>query len=374
MKKTLALILALLLLGLCGCGSNAKTEPSTEASTEASTEVTTEAATEAVTEPTTEATEETAEETTEAPTEPEIYRNPLSGEILDFPYQMRPYMVSYNNVQAALPHHGIASADIVYEFLTEGGTTRCIALFTNIMEVSKIGSIRSARQYFVDLSQTYDAIFVHAGGSTEALNSLSALGLDHIDAGYYNTFYRDQARLSCGYALEHTLFGSGEGIVSTAIENGYTLNYDEPRDYGILFTEDGTPEGEDAGTVKLFFSNSGKKTSFVYNEETGLYEAFQFNQRWVDSNTGETLSFENILILDTVCYLQSDGVHWTVELTGTDRAGWFACGGKIVPILWSHDSITSNFVYTLEDGTPLELGVGTSYVAMAPVGSTVKYE
>ena len=41
-----------------------------------------------------------------------------------------------------------------------------------------------------------------------------------------------------------------------------------------------------------------------------------------------------------------------------------AIDGQIVPIKWRHDDLNSSFVFTLEDGTPVTLGVGHTYVAI----------
>jgi hypothetical protein len=61
------------------------------------------------------------------------------------------------------------------------------------------------------------------------------------------------------------------------------------------------------------------------------------------------------------------------DLVGSGK-GYFACGGKIVPILWSRNTETAPFVYTLEDGTPVELGIGKTYVGIIPKGSPVEYK
>jgi hypothetical protein len=61
------------------------------------------------------------------------------------------------------------------------------------------------------------------------------------------------------------------------------------------------------------------------------------------------------------------------DLEGTGN-GYFACGGKLVPIKWSRENATAPFVYSLEDGTPLTLGIGKSYVAVLPTGSPVEYQ
>jgi hypothetical protein len=66
-------------------------------------------------------------------------------------------------------------------------------------------------------------------------------------------------------------------------------------------------------------------------------------------------------------------VYHIAELVGSGE-GYFACGGKIIPIKWSCESEGSPILFTLADGTPLELGVGNSYIALAPLKSTVVYE
>ena len=52
---------------------------------------------------------------------------------------------------------------------------------------------------------------------------------------------------------------------------------------------------------------------------------------------------------------------------------YFACDGKIIPIQWHHDSYEEPFQYTLEDGSPLYLGVGTAYIAVLG-GDPISYK
>ena len=54
--------------------------------------------------------------------------------------------------------------------------------------------------------------------------------------------------------------------------------------------------------------------------------------------------------------------------------GYFACEGKIIPIIWNRETNESPFTFTLTDGTPLEQGIGNSYIAMATLDSEVIWE
>ena len=133
MKRIFSLLLVITLL-LAGCG---KQEPAPEA---APVTEPTAPATEA-TEPTTEATEPPTEE----PTEAIVYRNPLTGEVLEAPFEGQITAVVFNNHKKCLPQHGQTDADIFYEVEVEGSITRCLGLFTDLEDAPKIGPIRSVR-------------------------------------------------------------------------------------------------------------------------------------------------------------------------------------------------------------------------------------
>jgi hypothetical protein len=44
----------------------------------------------------------------------------------------------------------------------------------------------------------------------------------------------------------------------------------------------------------------------------------------------------------------------------------------MVPICWSRNSDTDPFAFTMEDGTPLTLGVGNTFVAVTPLSGDVE--
>ena len=60
--------------------------------------------------------------------------------------------MTINNHPQARPQSGIAQADVVYEMLAEGNVTRFLALFQSEIP-DKIGPIRSARDYFIDIAK-----------------------------------------------------------------------------------------------------------------------------------------------------------------------------------------------------------------------------
>ncbi len=368
MKRFVLLILMLALLAGCTGGDTTPTTtavPTTEPTTIPVTQPTTEPVTEPVTQP----------------TEPVVmpYTNPLTGEGRMEPQTRRPYGVVINNIRAAQPLHGIGNADLLFEIVAEGGgsITRLLAVYTDLSGIEKIGSVRSARTYLIDIARAYDSIFVHAGWSEYAKDLLSSTRWPFLnglfgDAEKY--FYRDQSRIDAGYQLEHTLFTTGDNILAYTADKGYRTEakFDS---YGMNFAEDGTPDGETANSIILSFYKNGKRTELSYDAVDGCYYG---TQHWsshsgaiADANTGKALPFENVFIL--YARTTTDGYRMFADLVGSGT-GYYACGGKLIPIQWSRAGETSPFVYTLTDGTPLQQGVGKSYVGIIPNGSPVEYE
>ena len=359
MKRLFCLMLVLCLL-LTGCGkkeAEVPTEPATQPATEA---------TEATEAPTTEATEPPTEETepeTE-PTEPPIPTNPLTGEELEAEYTGRPVAFSLNNAPACLPQYGLDDVDWLFEIETEGGVTRCMGIMTDPSKADVVGPIRSCRTYFLNLSVSYHAPLFHCGGSNYAdLNyynfSSNLPSWDHVnEKGSGKYFYRDSR--GGGYATEHTLFTNGERMATAMEELGYAATSGEVVDYGYQFADTVALDGAAANSVTITFRGS-KTTTMNYNSETGLYEAYQRGGDWIDGSTGEVATFRNVLIVLSPQSKQDILSFYALDGTGD---GYFAVDGKMVPVKWQHSDASGPFSFTLEDGTPITLGVGKTFCAI----------
>lgn len=375
MKKILALLLALSLL-LCGCAGDsgetaANTQPTGESSEPTETTVTDPLSTEA-----TQTTEVTEPET--QPTEPELpYADPLTGEKLAEPCLNRPYALAIDNDnKSAMPHWGVSQADMLWELPHEGGSTRMVGLFCDVSDVDRLGPTRSVRPYILSVAQSFNAILVHAGGSPQGYDLLESTGWPHLDGvqgvGADSYYHRDKDRLNAGIDSWHTMYTTGQEVLKYTKKLGYSNTLSQTADYGLTFAEDGTPDGDSAETVTIRFRKSGKKTTLYYHQDTGKYTMEQFGMTYTDGNNGNAVTFENVLVLKTSVSTIDDYGRLSVTLEGSGE-GYFACGGKIVPILWSRAGSNQPFVYTLKDGTPLELGIGTTYVAVTYKNGTVSY-
>ncbi len=375
MKRIIAVLL-LISLVLCGCGKKEASPPATTTTTAPETTVppTTSEPPETTVPPTTAPPETTVPPTTVP--EPE-YVNPLNGEGMYEPYTGKPVAVMLNNVKKAQPQHGVSGADILFEMSSEGGSTRCMGIYSDITNVPRVGAVRSVRLYFAQVMQGFDALLVHAGGSAEATAYLNSLNIKTINGVSSAAFYRDQDRLNAGYSKEHTLFIDSEAILSEAEKKKVTMTGTEEVSYGFQFAEEIALDGEDANVISVYFSRGGKAngklTKLTYDADANVYKAYQFENDYIDGQTDEVVSFRNVIILRAITFLQEDQEHLTIETVGSGD-GYFACDGKIVPIKWSRKNVNSPFVFTLEDGTPITLGVGKTYIPVVAPKSLVAWE
>ena len=354
----MCLALALCLL-LCGCGAPAE---ETISGTAAPTTVP-----ETTAEPTTEPT--TVPETTEAPV---IYRHPLNGALLDEPWTGRATAVVINNIRAALPQYGIASADMIYELETESGITRMLAIFSDLTDVGSIGPVRSARSFFNNIALSHDAVLIHCGGSQFALRGNYSDNGDVIENWQHineqengSYFFRDYGRYNSGYAWEHTLFTDSENLLQALADKEYNTTYEpEGYDHGLSFDEDPGVTGSSATSVTVSFRNS-KKTEFEFDIEEGVYKAYQYDGAFMDAGAEVQMAFRNVIVIQTPQFFRSDAYYsrsfYTLDGSGE---GYLVCDGQIVPILWHRDTLRGAFTYTYTDGTPVTLGVGKTYVGV----------
>ncbi len=318
-------------------------------------------------------------ETPPTPEKPEFV-NPLTGE--ETTKELvgnRPVAIMINNIHLALPQMAIARADIVYEVLEEGGITRLMALYQDYESLPETGSIRSARDYYIDLSDAHDAIYVHCGGSTYATATLAQRKTDNIDGLYLGNFYRSAERRKT-MAMEHTLMITGQGLAKNIARKGYRTESSakQPLAFYDFETEF---EGRSAKSIKVPFSlaldnDPYALSTFEYDETAGKYLKSQYDKAHIDGGTGEQLAFENVITLECKQYqIRGDALGCiAVEFFGSGE-GKYASNGVIKNIVWKKQSRTSSYTLYEEDGTTeLCINPGKSYIGIVPSGTTVSAE
>lgn len=287
--------------------------------------------------------------------------------IVDEDSKTRPYAVMINNNHAAWPQCGIQDAYLVYEIVAEGGITRMMALYKD-QETAKIGSIRSARHYFIDYAEENDAIFVHWGGSPQAYSRIYS-GINDIDgiALEGTVFFRDKT-LKRDY--EHTGFTSMEKVKEYAKSKGFTrdTNKDLLLNYSADDIEIGKLDGAtSADKVEIKYSDY-HKTNYEYDEENKVYKRSMSGKANVDLVTGEQYTAKNIIVYDVSNHTINDGENkgrQEINNIGSGK-GYYITEGYAVPITWEKTSHSSQTVYKYLDGKEITVNDGNTFIQIYP--------
>lgn len=318
-----------------------------------------------------------------APVDPDPvhpYSNPLTGEGLEEDISgQRPVAVMFNNLKKALPQIGISHADVLYEIEAEGGITRIMGVYQNLEGAGDLGSVRSARDYYVNLALGHDAIYVHAGGSPQAYDAFDSWGVTHIDfvnGPYGNMCWRDPDRRKTA-GLEHSLLTSSEKILAQMPSR---FRLDHETGYTVGWTFDQTPPagGQKAGHLQVPFSRY-KTGLFEYMDAEAQYCVSQHidgsDLPLLEGADSEQLTVKNVLVLytDVNRVKGDDKGRMEVRTTGTGD-GLLCRDGQVYEITWQRDNRNGCYVFLDQSGKPIPLGVGSSYINIVGTSSQVTWE
>lgn len=287
-------------------------------------------------------------------------------QIFDEDSNTRPIAVMINNNHAAWPHAGLQKSFLNYEIVAEGGITRIMALYKDVSDVEKIGSVRSSRPYYLDYVLENDAIYVHWGGSDQAYSDIRSLNIDHIDGMTYEGkyFFRDK---SGGRAYEHTGFTKmsmiEEGINDLDIKK--TTDKKTVFNYSIdeidLSSMSDAIKADDILIEYSYYHN----TSYKYDEINKVYLRTMSDKAHVDAVTSEQYTTKNIITYKVKNKSIDSYGRQKLENTGSGE-GYYITNGYAVPITWEKSSRNSKTVYKYMNGEEIKLNDGNTWIQIQP--------
>ena len=292
--------------------------------------------------------------------------------IVDENSKTRPIAVMINNNHEAWPHAGLQDAYLTYEILAEGGITRLMALFKD-QDTKKIGSVRSARPYYLDYALENDAIYVHYGWSEKAKSDISSLGVDNINGlTASDVFWRDK---TLNKATEHTVFTSMKNIKDYAKEKGYDRDTNKDLLLNYSVDEIDLSKREDAIKADTVFMKYSyyTNTSYEYDSENKVYKRFMSSTPHKDAVTKNQYTVKNIIITPIETHTYDSYGRLELEDVGSGK-GYFITDGYAIPITWSKASRSSQTVYKNMDGEEIKVNDGNTYIQITPPSEEVKIE
>jgi len=263
------------------------------------------------------------------------------------------FAVMTDNIHVARPAAGIAEAPLVIEALAEGAITRLLAFYPDGADINRIGPVRSARSYFVDWAKEYGAVYVHIGGSPEALAQLESSSVRDLNQFWWGGyFWRDRER----YA-PHNVYTSADLLHETLAE------FEVGRgavDNSRPFKEGGPDGAGEPGTVseiKVDFPAAAYRVVWSYDSETNRYKRYQGTGEFTDE-TGRQVEADNVIVQITDVRVVDNVGRREVRTSGEGDALVFR-DGQIYEAKWlKEDGGRTKFIYSYaSDEIPWNVGV-----------------
>lgn len=284
------------------------------------------------------------------------FRHPFTGEALELAFgeSLFVFGVMVENAYDAWPLSGVEDAFLVIEAPVEGSIPRFLAFFTSDMRVDEIGPVRSARPYYVDWAHGWDLVYAHVGGSPEALELITELGVQDLNE-FYNgsTFWRSTHR-----SAPHNVYTSIDRLTRTAKAKDF-----KQRSQGFFSFKSSEGDYGDIDLVEYWWFSRSGAYDVVWNFENGLYTRSQ-GVNTAQSADGDLYQVNNVIFLETDIRSIDDVDRKRVRTTGEGDALLFQNGFR-TEIIWKKNSIDGPLYFEDAWGNEVTLLPGKTWITVA---------
>ncbi|RJR31693.1 DUF3048 domain-containing protein [Candidatus Parcubacteria bacterium] len=237
---------------------------------------------------------------------------------------LKPWAIMIENHYDSRPASGLDKASLVFEAETEGKITRFMAIFDGASDIKKIGPVRSVRPYFILWAEKWDPVFLHSGGSPDALARLKDSLMYNINEissdGIF--FWRDKSR-----SRPHNLYTSSS-LINEAIA---AKEIDGTGAYKPwLFKDDIVLEKrpQTAEDIKIDFTEPGYEVFYKYDRDKNSYLRYLDEDKHLTAE-GNEIWLKNVILLKTTAKIIDSEGRLDVALKGQGSAEIFLDGKKI---------------------------------------------
>jgi DUF3048 family protein len=271
----------------------------------------------------------------------------------------------------ARPQSGFNAAAVVWHAPAEGGVPRYMLIFQDTLPES-VGPVRSARQYFIEWAAEWRAMYVHSGGSPQALATLRAKGQGQW---VYNA---DEFRWGGTYLWRirqrfapHNVYTDGENLRKMAIRLGAD---DLAMTPAWSFRPDTPFESRPLGGG-ISTGYSWNRIRYAYERASNTYvRSVTGASPQIDAADGKRVAPKNVVVMLVRFGRLNDGhpekARQEAANVGTGTA-WIATNGRTVKGTWSKASVTEPTLFFGPDGEPVTLTIGQTFVQVMPAGTNV---
>ncbi len=285
-----------------------------------------------------------------------------------------PFGVMVENTPAARPQAGLSQASIVYETLAEGGVTRFLTIFPQAIKPWLLGPVRSARPYYVDWAKEHDAIYLHAGGSQDALQEVGKLkmrsydGLRNVGAKYYSRkCYGVHCLFTSAVQLDKLVKEKKLTAIPAKSSDGWTFKTD-----ALLKDRPKTANGK---KISIDFNGRTYFVQWQYDRATNRYKRWNGYAVAKDKNSGKQITAANILVMRLPKEKVLDRkLRIELKLIGRGDATLYRDGKAIALRWWKKDKNSRTIYYVKGTQTQVEFNRGSTWVEVVPGARKVTYK
>lgn len=306
---------------------------------------------------------------------PQMVPAPLTGLLVSPEAALqRPIAVMVDDDSRARPQSGFNAASIVWHAPAEGGVPRYMMIFQDQVPAG-VGPVRSARQYFIEWASEWAAMYVHHGGSPQALATLYAKGRGQwvYNADGFRWLGRFLWRTKDRFA-PHNVYTDGENLRKLATR----LSADDAPITPIwAFDEDAAqslrPFG---GTIVVNYPY--ETITYRYDTATNRYTRYinKSTTPQIDRNDGEIVAPANVVVLRMAFGPLNDGHPNKNRLEARDVGSgeaWISTNGVTVKGTWRKKSATAPTLLFGPDGKAVTLTAGQTFVQVLPLTYSFKF-
>lgn len=286
---------------------------------------------------------------------------PLTGRLVPVEVaEQHPMAVMVDDHADARPQAGFNAASVVWQAPAEGGVPRYMLVFQDQIPET-VGPIRSARQYYVEWASELDAMYVHHGGSPQALETLARYGNGKwvYNADGFRWEGRFVFRAGDRFA-PHNVMTDGEHLRKLAnrikaadgpIKPAWSFGPEAPRE-----------ERPTGGTIKVVYPY--ESITYKYDRDGNRYLRYINGSKapQVDAADDAVVAPTNVVILRMFFAALNDG-HSRLEAHNVGKGeAWIASNGVTVKGTWRKASKNAPTRLFGPDGKEITLTVGQTFV------------
>jgi DUF3048 family protein len=295
---------------------------------------------------------------------------PMTGLLVSPEAALRhPMAIMIDDHIGARPQSGFNAASVVYQAPAEGGIPRYMLVFQDTVPTA-VGPVRSARQYFIEWAAEWNAMYAHAGGSPQALDTLRRFGHGQLvwnadefrwsSAGY---FWRVHDRVA-----PHNLYTDGSHLRKLAPLLGMADGPVTPN-WAFAFPRMDA-ERPTGNVIKVVYPYE----SITYRYDPTLNKYYRYingsKRPQVDAADGLAVTPTNVVILRMHfgALLNSDPKKHRLEAADVGHGeAWISTGGLTLKGSWRKASASAPTLLFDANGDPVTLTAGQTFVQVLPL-------